>query len=430
MVHLTEYNNRITQNTIGLGTMNNNKMEVLSPAGDMECLIKAVDFGADAVFLAGREFGMRTASKNFDAAELAKAAEYAHSKGCKLYVTCNTLPRNSELDRLPGFLSSCRDVGVDAFIIADMGVLELAKKYAPEVECHISTQAGIVNYAAANAFYNMGASRVVLAREMSFDEIADIRAHIPDELEIEVFVHGAMCVSFSGRCLISAYMTGRDANRGDCAQPCRWKYHLYEENRQGQFFPVEESDGGTYLYNSKDMCLIDCIPQLYKAGVSSLKIEGRAKSAYYAAVVTNAYRHAVDGFYDGGCRDDYKVDERIRQELEKISHREYSQGFYLGGEPGQNTADGGYIRRYDFVATCESSDGNEAVIIQRNRFFTGDTLDVLPPGGIPFDVVIKEMYNEDGESVESAPHPMQRLKAVTSRNIPAGSMLRKKREEK
>ena len=194
MVHLTEYNNRITQNTIGLGTMNKNKMEVLSPAGDMECLIKAVDFGADAVFLAGREFGMRTASKNFDAAELAKAAEYAHSKGCKLYVTCNTLPRNSELDRLPGFLSSCRNVGVDAFIIADMGVLELAKKYAPEVECHISTQAGIVNYAAANAFYNMGASRVVLAREMSFDEIADIRAHIPDELEIEVFVHGAMCV--------------------------------------------------------------------------------------------------------------------------------------------------------------------------------------------------------------------------------------------
>ena len=407
--------------------MNNNKMEVLAPAGDTECLEKAVDFGADAVFLAGREFGMRTASKNFDTQELAVAVSYAHARGCKIYVTCNTLPRNNELARLPEFLTACEAVGVDAFIIADLGVLELAKKHAPSVECHISTQAGIVNYAAANAFYNLGASRVVLAREMSFDEIADIRAHIPNELEIEVFVHGAMCVSFSGRCLISAYMTGRDANRGDCAQPCRWKYHLYEENREGQFFPVEERDGGTYLYNSKDMCLIDYIPQLYKAGVSSLKIEGRAKSAYYAAVVTNAYRHAVDGFYSGGCKDDYRVDERIRQELEKISHREYSQGFYLGKEPGQNTSDGGYIRRYDFVATCAESSGSRAQIIQRNRFFKGDTLDVLPPGGIPFDAVIEELYDENGEAVESAPHPMQKLTAVTSRNIPAGSMLRKMR---
>lgn len=402
-------------------------MEVLAPAGDTECLEKAVDFGADAVFLAGREFGMRTASKNFDTQELAAAVSYAHARGCKIYVTCNTLPRNNELVRLPEFLTACEAVGVDAFIIADLGVLELAKKHAPSVECHISTQAGIVNYAAANAFYNLGASRVVLAREMSFDEIADIRAHIPNELEIEVFVHGAMCVSFSGRCLISAYMTGRDANRGDCAQPCRWKYHLYEENREGQFFPVEERDGGTYLYNSKDMCLIDYIPQLYKAGVSSLKIEGRAKSAYYAAVVTNAYRHAVDGFYSGGCKDDYRVDERIRQELEKISHREYSQGFYLGKEPGQNTSDGGYIRRYDFVATCAESSGSRAQIIQRNRFFKGDTLDVLPPGGIPFDAVIEELYDENGEAVESAPHPMQKLTAVTSRNIPAGSMLRKMR---
>lgn len=408
--------------------MNNNAMEVLSPAGDMECLIKAVDFGADAVFLAGQEFGMRTASKNFDLQELEQAVLYAHSKGTKLYVTCNTLPRNNELERLPEFLKACEACGVDAFIIADLGVMQLAKKYAPKVQIHISTQAGIVNYEAANAFYNMGASRVVLAREMSFDEIADLRAHIPNELEIEAFVHGAMCVSFSGRCLISAYMTGRDANRGDCAQPCRWKYHLYEENREGQFFPVEEKDGGTYLYNSKDMCLIDYIPQLYKAGVSSLKIEGRAKSAYYTAVVTNAYRHAVSDFYKSGCSSEYKVDERIRQELDKISHRQYSTGFYLGTEPGQNTSDGGYIRKYDFVATCESSENNEAQIIQRNRFFTGDTLDVLPPSGVPFDVVITEMFDEYGNSVQSAPHPMQKLKALTSRNIPAGSMLRKKRE--
>lgn len=409
--------------------MINKRMEVLSPAGDMECLKNAVDFGADAVFLAGKEFGMRTASKNFDLQQLEQAAGYAHSKGVKLYITCNTLPRNNELERLPEFLRSCQSCGADAFIIADLGVMQLAKKYAPKVPIHISTQAGVVNYETANAFYNMGASRVVLAREMSLDEIADLRAHIPNELEIEAFVHGAMCVSFSGRCLISAYLTGRDANRGDCAQPCRWKYHLYEENRQGQFFPVEESGGGTYLYNSKDMCMIDYIPQLYKAGVSSLKIEGRAKSAYYTAVVTNAYRHAVSGFYESGCKEEYKVDEKIRQELDKISHREYSTGFYLGTEPGQNTSDGGYIRHYDFVATCDRSSGNEADIIQRNRFFAGDTLDVLPPDGNPFDVVIEQLFDEQGQSVPSAPHPMQRLKAVTSANIPAGSMLRKKREE-
>lgn len=409
--------------------MTDKRMEVLSPAGDMECLKNAVDFGADAVFLAGKEFGMRTASKNFDGQQLAQAVDYAHSKGVKLYVTCNTLPRNNELERLPEFLRFCESCGVDAFIIADLGVMQLAKKHAPGVPVHISTQAGVVNYETANAFYNMGASRVVLAREMSLDEIADLRAHIPSGLEIEAFVHGAMCVSFSGRCLISAYLTGRDANRGDCAQPCRWKYHLYEENREGQFFPVEEADGGTYLYNSKDMCMIDYIPQLYQAGVSSLKIEGRAKSAYYTAVVTNAYRHAVSGFYDSGCKDEYKVDEKIRQELDKISHREYSTGFYLGTEPGQNTGDGGYIRHYDFVATCERSSGNEADIIQRNRFFAGDTLDVLPPDGNPFDVVIEELYDEQGQSVPSAPHPMQRLKAVTNANIPAGSMLRKKRGE-
>lgn len=409
--------------------MTDKRMEVLSPAGDMECLKNAVDFGADAVFLAGKEFGMRTASKNFDGQQLAQAVDYAHSKGVKLYVTCNTLPRNNELERLPEFLRFCESCGVDAFIIADLGVMQLAKKHAPGVPVHISTQAGVVNYETANAFYNMGASRVVLAREMSLDEIADLRAHIPSELEIEAFVHGAMCVSFSGRCLISAYLTGRDANRGDCAQPCRWKYHLYEENREGQFFPVEEADGGTYLYNSKDMCMIDYIPQLYQAGVSSLKIEGRAKSAYYTAVVTNAYRHAVSGFYDSGCKNEYKVDEKIRQELDKISHREYSTGFYLGTEPGQNTGDGGYIRHYDFVATCEKSCGNKADIIQRNRFFAGDTLDVLPPDGNPFDVVIEELYDEQGQSVPSAPHPMQRLKAVTNANIPAGSMLRKKRGE-
>jgi putative protease len=399
--------------------------ELLAPAGDMECIKNSLAFGADAVFLAGKQFGMRTASKNFDNSQLKQAVELAHSYGSKLHITINTLPRNNEIAVLPDFLAYAQDIGVDAFIIADLGVFELAKKYAPKVERHISTQAGIVNSETATAWYNMGASRVVLAREMTFEDIADIRAKIPKELEIETFIHGAMCVSFSGRCLISSYMTGRDANRGDCAQPCRWKYHLYEENRQGQFFPVEEADGGTYLYNSRDMCMIDYIPELVKSGVSSLKIEGRAKSAYYCAVTTNAYRHALNDFMAEG--DNYTLKPWIKEELEKISHREYSTGFYLGNEPGQVTSNGGYIRHYDVVAVCEESNGKISTITQRNKFLVGDTLDVLPPTGIPFNVVCESLVNQRGESVDSAPHAMEKLTMTTDKEIPPSSVIRKKR---
>lgn len=399
--------------------------EILAPAGDMECIKNSLKFGADAVYLAGKQFGMRTASKNFDNNELKEAVQLAHSYGSKLYITINTLPRNNEMAVLPDFLSYAQEIGVDAFIIADLGVFELAKKYAPKVERHISTQAGIVNSETANAWYNMGASRVVLAREMTFDDIADIRAKIPKELEIECFIHGAMCVSFSGRCLISSYMTGRDANRGDCAQPCRWKYHLYEENRQGQFFPVEENDNGTYLYNSRDMCMIDYIPQLVKAGISSLKIEGRAKSAYYCAVTTNAYRHALNDFMNEG--DSYTLKPWIKEELEKISHREYNTGFFLGGEPGQVTSNGGYIRHYDVVAVCEKSNGTTSDITQRNKFLVGDILDVLPPSGIPFTVKCISLTNKWGQSVDSAPHAMEALTMVTDKEIPESSVIRKKR---
>lgn len=408
--------------------MSDNKLitEVLSPAGDMEALDAALRFGADAVYLAYTEFGMRTAPKNFDAEGLKTAVEKVHKKGKKLYLTCNTLPRFDQIERMPQFLEYAESVGVDAFIIADLGVFELAKKYAPKVARHISTQAGIVNHESAKAFYNMGAERVVLARELSLEEIAAIRAKTPKELEIECFVHGAMCVSFSGRCLISSYLTGRDANRGDCAQPCRWKYHLYEENREGQFFPVEEESGGTFLYNSKDMCMIEHIPRLIKAGVSSLKIEGRAKTAYYTAVTTNAYRKAVDEYlaFKG---DSYTLSPWIKEELEKISHRAYSTGFYLGNEPGQNTENGGYIRHYDLVAFCEESKDFESVITQRNKFYVGDTLDVLPPSGFAFETKALALINEKGESVESTPHPMERLTLTTDKNIPAGSMLRVKK---
>lgn len=408
--------------------MNNNifKPEVLSPAGDMEALDAALRFGADAVYLAYTEFGMRTAPKNFDAEGLKVAVQKVHAMGKKLYLTCNTLPRYDQIERMPEFLAYAESIGVDAFIIADLGVFELAKKHAPKVARHISTQAGIVNHETAKVFYNMGAERVVLARELSFEDIAEIRARVPKELEIECFVHGAMCVSFSGRCLISSYMNGRDANRGDCSQPCRWKYHLYEQNREGQFFPVEERDGGTFLYNSKDMCMIEHIPELIKAGISSLKIEGRAKTAYYTAVTTNAYRKAVDE-YLGFEGEGYTLSPWIKEELEKISHRAYSTGFYMGNEPGQNTESGGYIRHYDLVAFCEESEDFQSVITQRNKFYVGDTLDVLPPSGYAFETKALALVNEKGEQVESTPHPMERLTLTTDKNIPAGSMLRVKK---
>ena len=401
------------------------KVELLAPAGDQECLYSAIKFGADAVYLAGNEFGMRTASRNFSCDELAAAVKKAHESGVRVHVTCNTLPRNDEIDRLPDFLSAAQDCGVDAFIIADLGVMSLAAKYAPKVQRHVSTQAGVVNYRTAIAFYETGASRVVLARELSLDEIADIRAKIPSELEIETFIHGSMCVSFSGRCLISNYLTGRDANRGDCAQPCRWKYHLYEENREGQYFPVEETDRGTFLYNSRDLCMIEHIPELMRAGIDSFKIEGRAKSSYYVSVVTNAYRHAIDEYYKNGG--EKPLSPWIREELEKASHREYSTGFFFGSEPGQSTENGGYIRNYEVVAICEEYKDKTAYLSQRNRFFSGDKLDVLPPSGEPFEIMVDYMQNEKGEQIDVAPHATQRVIMPSNVEIPAGSVLRKER---
>ena len=405
--------------------------EVLSPAGDMESFDAALRFGADAVYLAGKSYGMRTASKNFSIEELKTACEKAHQLNKRVYLTCNTLPRNADIPAMPDFLVAAADAGVDAFIIADLGVFELAKRYAPAVERHISTQGGVINYAAARAWFDLGAKRVVLAREARLDEIAELRAKTPKELEIECFVHGAMCVSFSGRCLISSYLTGRDANRGDCAQPCRWKYHLVEENREGQFMPVIEENGGTYLYNSRDLCMIDHIPELIDAGVSSLKIEGRAKTYYYTAVTTNAYRRAVDE-YAAHCESgggDYRLSPWIREELEKISHRPYSTGFYFGSEPGQETEVGGYIRHYNAVAVCEeSSEGDTCVITQRNKFLVGDELDILPPDGLSYTVACLRLVNEDGEDVDSAPHPMQRLWMTTDKPVEKGSVISKRNE--
>lgn len=400
--------------------------EVLVPAGDAERLKAAVDFGADAVYLGGKHFTMRAAPANFSGEQLAEAVSFAHSKGVKAYLTCNTLPRNHELSLFPEFLSEAQAAGVDAVIVADLGLLTMIKKYAPDMEVHMSTQTGIVNYAAANALYDMGVKRVVLARELSLKDIAEIRRNIPDDMEIEVFVHGAMCVSFSGRCLLSAYLTGRDANRGACAQPCRWKYHLMEETRPGQFFPVEEDDSGTYIMNAKDLCMIDYIPELVEAGVSSLKIEGRAKSAYYVSVAANAYRAAVDAYLE--CK---PLPQWVHEEVFHVSHRDYCTGFFFGHPKDcQRYEDNSYIRRSDVIGVVDECRDGMVYATQRNRFFANDTIEILAPGRKPFEIALEgRLYNGDGEIIETANHAMMKMQFPCTEEFPAGSVIRKRIEE-
>lgn len=401
------------------------KPEVLSPAGDMERLKCAVEYGADAVYLAGKYFGMRASPSNFSDGELAQAVSYCHANGVRVYVTCNTLPRNDELAELPGYLSHLQSIGADALILSDLGVLALAKEYAPKVDIHISTQAGVVNYAAAKAFYEMGARRVVLARELRIDEIGEMRRHLPQDLEIEAFVHGAMCMSFSGRCLLSNYMTGRDANRGDCAQPCRWEYDIVERKRPGEIYTLEQQEKGAFVFNSRDMCLIEHIPELIQAGITSLKLEGRAKSAYYVASVTSAYRRAVDFLRENPGE---SLPREIVQETEKISHREYSTGFYFGGEPGQTIGNGGYIRRYEVVAVCEGQENGFCRLKQRNRFFKGCTADVLQPGTAPYELEITEMYDQYMHPIDVAPHAEMTV-YIKAEQIEPGAFLRVKRRD-
>lgn len=409
-----------------MSDIRDNRPELLAPAGDMECLCAALDFGADAVYLAGQMFGMRTAPSNFTREELQTAVALAHVRGVRVYITCNTVPRNKEIDLLPDYLAFLQAAGVDALIVTDLGVIDLSKRYAPKVELHVSTQAGITNYAAANAFYQLGAKRVVLARETTMEEIAEIRAKTPKDLEIEAFVHGAMCMSFSGRCLLSNYMAGRDANRGACAQPCRWKYALVEEKRPGQYMPIYQEGEGSYILNSKDMCMVRHLPELLRAGVTSLKIEGRAKSSYYVAVTTNAYRWALDELEQ---HPDTPVSPWIVEELDKISHRPYSTGFYLGGEPGQETVQGGYVRNYEVIAVCEDYHDGIAILSQRNRFFRGETADVLEVGEQPFDLPLDELFDQDGQPIESTPHATMTVLLKTERPLKRGAILRHRRTE-
>lgn len=399
-----------------------NKPEVLSPAGNMEKLVMAVEYGADAVYLAGTMFGMRAGTDNFTRESLPEAIKLCHSRGVKVYVTCNTIPTQDEIALLPEYLEFLGSVGPDAVIVADLGVMNLVKKYAPGCGIHISTQAGVMNSDTANAFYDLGASRVVLARETSLESIKKLRANIPDDLQIEAFCHGAMCVSFSGRCVISNYLTGRDANRGQCAQPCRWKYRIAEEKNPDEWMDITE-DGGTFLYNSRDMCAIEFIDKMVECGVSSLKIEGRTKSSYYVASTTAAYRSAVDHAVKGVPLPQIWLDE-----VNKVSHRPYSSGFYFT-EPGQHTADSQYITEYDVAAVVDQcdEDGN-AVMHQRNKFYPGDTLEVLSPGTEPRTFVIGSLYDENMQPIEDTRHPNMIIRTKLPFCVPANSFLRKRRE--
>ncbi len=397
--------------------------EILSPAGDMERLEAAIRFGADAVYVAGEDFGMRAACANFSREELAQAVSMCHHAGKRLYVTCNVLPRNRDFDALPAYFSYLDDLGIDALIISDLGTMALAQEYAPHVPIHISTQFGVVNYATANHLFRLGASRVVLARELSLEEIREIRAKTDPALELEAFVHGAICMSFSGRCVISNYLTGRDANHGECAQPCRWKYTVVEETRPDKLMTLEEDDTGTYLFNANDMNMLAHIADLAQAGITSFKIEGRAKSFYYTAVTANAYRCAVDGYVESGFASHYIPESWILEEANKISHRPYGTGFYYG-MPGQYHSKAGYIRSYEVVAVVIGWKEGYVTLQQRNRFFAGDVLDVLEPGGKPYSFTVVSIRDEEGNALENACHPLMKVVVPCEKPMKIGTILR------
>lgn len=412
-----------------------NQIELLAPAGDEECLRSALDYGCDAVYLAGKSFGMRAGAKNFDMDGLDRAVRFAHERGVKVHLTCNTIPLNSEIEQFPKYIAAAQECGVDAAIACDLGVISMIKEYAPKMELHISTQTGVVNYQTAIELYKMGAKRVVLAREVGLEDIREIHRRIPADMEIETFVHGAMCVSFSGRCLISEYLTGRGANRGECAQPCRWSYYLMEEKRPNQFFKVFEDERGSYILNSRDMCMIDHLDDLIDAGVTSFKIEGRAKSAYYVALTVNAYRAALDS-----CLKGEKPLKWVLDEVNKISHRPYSTGFFYGKptdgsgtqDPnivtngGQYFADSGYMRDYDFVGVVDYCEDGVMHLTQRNYFTLSDELELLPPHAEPIIFKPESMFGADGTQIDIARRATEKLSIPTAIVVPPHTILRKK----
>lgn len=405
-------------------------IELLAPAGDMEKLKTAVYYGADAVYFGGEMFSLRAGAGNLSVPEIREAMDFLHARGARGYMTINIYPHNEHLNLLRNYLMEIKDIPVDAFLVSDPGVMTILKEIIPDAEIHLSTQANTTNYMTARFWASMGVKRIVTAREMSLKEIREMRDQLPDEVEIESFVHGAMCISYSGRCLMSNFMTGRDANMGACTHPCRWKYSIVEEKRPGEYYPIEEDSHGSYIMNSRDLCMLDGIPDLAAAGVSSLKIEGRMKSAYYVATVVSAYRTALDHYL--ADPDNYQYDPAWFIELCKASHREFTHGFYYNkpSAEDQNYQSSDYIREYSFIGMVKGVEPETgfALVEQRNKFSIGDEIEIFGPG-VPFTKeVITEMYNQDGEPVESAPHPQQIIKLKLSTPVKENYILRMKKQ--
>lgn len=406
------------------------KPELLAPGGSLEKLKTAIDYGADAVYIGGEAFSLRVAAENFSYDEMREGVEYAHARGKKVYLTANILPHNSDIEDFEAFVQEIRPIGFDAVLVADLGMFDILQKTAPELPIHISTQANNVNYRSASKWYEMGAKRVVLAREMSLAEIEEIRAKTPPELEIEAFVHGAMCISYSGRCLLSNYMTSRDANLGACAHPCRWNYALVEQTRPGEYMPIYENERGSFIFNSKDLCMIAHIPELVKSGIVSFKLEGRVKTAYYLATVVKAYREEIDRYFENP--DEYKFDEKQLEELCKVSHRPYYTGFYFGkpDEKAQVYTDSSYIRDYDLIGIVTGYDEETKLlsITQRNRFFAGDEIEIIQPDKPFITHIVTDMTNDKGEKIDVANHAEMTVCFKVNEPIPVGAMVRKCRK--
>lgn len=404
-----------------------NKPEILAPAGSLEKLKTAITFGADAVYLGGSKLNLRAFANNFSDDELKEGIEFAHTRGKRVYVTVNVIPHNEDLDGLEEYLVNLHNIGVDAIIVSDPGIIMTAREVAPNLEIHLSTQANNVNYKSATFWYKQGVKRIVLARELSLEEIKGVRENIPEDCDLEAFVHGSMCMSYSGRCLISNYMTGRDSNRGECAQPCRYKYFLVEEKRPNQYFPIVEDDKGTYLLNSKDLCMIKHIPELVQSGINSFKIEGRMKSSYYVASVVKSYREALDSYMENPEK--YKFKEEWMDNLLKTSHRDYYTGFYFGDKDSQIYENSSYIRDYDIVGIVRDYDQNSgtATIEQRNKIFEGDTVEILRPTGANFKIKLEDLTNKDGEKIDSTPVAQMIYKAKVNEVLEKDYMLIKQK---
>lgn len=403
------------------------KIELLSPAGDLEKLKVAMDYGADAVYCGGHNFGLRAGSGNFTIDELAEGIDYVHKRKGKLFLTMNIFPHNEDIDELVNFVDEIKHLDIDAFIVSDPGIFAYLQEHLDDPEIHISTQANITNSLSARYWHRAGAKRVVLARELSLNEIKEIRSNIPEDLELEAFVHGAMCMSYSGRCLLSNFMTGRDANRGRCAHPCRWKYRLVEEKRPGIYYPIEEDDRGSYILNSGDLSMIGHIPELIDSGLASLKIEGRIKSVFYAGVVTAAYRRAIDAYYEGNY--DQALIEELNQELDKVSHRKYITGFYFDKPDGRShsfdSTDNEKGRSFTAIVKSYDETTSIATFEQRNKMVKGDEVEITGPGIKAFTQTIETMWDELGEEIEEAPHPQQTISFKTLAPVKENYMVSK-----